>query len=605
MHDIHRLLRSAAWRLGLNNFVFGLIWALALALVGCMVLRVLQQTMALDVAWKQIAIWGSAGVVVSAAIYAVAFRPNRKAVALKVDEGANLREAISTALYAVGNEDAWSRATVESAAQTARRVEVKRAVPFNAPRAWPLPLALALAFAVLYIALPQMTLFDGVKDAAAEKARTIEAVKVTTQVQDMKQKLDQMTQKLGIEKMDGPPDTNKPGPVDPDAIRRSAMKQLTKLSDQLEQIKQSESAMKLEAMRKAMQEIKPTGEKTSELAKAMKSGDFKQAKQELENLQNKMQSGEMNAQDREDLAEQMSKLADQLTKLAENKEDLAKKLEEAGLDKNLANNTEALKKALEAAKNLTQEQKEELLKQAQANEQASEALNKMAEALNQMCEQCKNPGNSGAKGSKPSNNGSKNESSEGQSGQQGEQGSQSAADEMGEQLSQMEQVSQEMEMAEAAMGECENQMNAMGEGQCSGEKMGDGMSYSSGGGKGGTRAGSGKGNGRGTGEPAADYDLAKKKDNKRQSNKGPIVASRLVEGESVLNESTAAFETAVAVAEGEVSEEISTNTIPRDRHDAIKNYFGRLKQRADDAARKAAPAGSTSQPAAKPAKDAE
>lgn len=607
MNDIQRILKAAAWRLGLSQFFRILTLAIIVAIGGAMVLRVVQQVVVFEVAWDQVAIWSGVGVLTSALACAWFFRAERKRVALAVDEGANLREAISTALYVEGSQEPWARATVESAAQSARRVELRSAVPIRAPKTWPVVLAMGLAFAVLYLALPKMDWLKREQKLAAEETRKLEEIKIKTQTVEFKKSIDQKLQSLGMEKLDDPLDTNKPGPVDPEAIRRSVTKQLTKLSDQLQQKMQSESAMKMEATRQALQNIKPEGNETKDLAKAMSSGNFSQAKQEIEKLQQKMQSGQMSSAEREAAAEEIKKLAEQINKAAQNKDDLAKKLEQAGMDKDLAKDPEKLKKELEKNQNLSQQQKEQLQQQAEANQQSAESLGQMAEALQKMASECKNGG-----GSKPGDQG-------GQKGEKGEQGDKSqqgekgeGAGQMNEQLSEMEQIAQEMEMAQTALSECNSQMASMGEGEGQCNKMGEGMSYASNpgdwqageiqDGNSGARGGPGQGQGRGMGEAQADFNLNRRKDNKNQTNKGPIVASRLVEGDAVLNDSTAEFEAAVSVAEGEVSEEITGNVIPRDRHEAVKNYFGRLKKKADDGARKKAPAGSTAP--AKPAEDA-
>ena len=612
MNDIHQLLRKAAWRLGVANFLLAWVGALCAGLAGAIILRLVQQAVVFDVDWRLVAIGAAAGSVVAAIIAAIAMRPNRKRVALRVDEGANLREVLSTALYVERSDEPWARATVETAAASARRVELKRAVPITPPRPWPLVVALALAFTVLYIAVPRMDLFKREAKVREAETRKLEAVQLVAQTRDMKQKLEQMTQNLGLEKMDEGPESNNPAQAaDPEAIRRSAIKQLTKLSDQLSEKLKSESALKLEATRQALQQIKPQGQPTEDLAKSMSAGNFAQAKQELEKLQKQVESGQLKGDQLNQAAEQLQKMAEEINKAAANKQDLQKKLEQAGLDKSLADNPQALKQAMEKS-NLSEQQKQDLQKQAEASKQASEALSQMAESLSQMASQCQNAAG-GRQGDKQSNKSQQGQQSSGQQGQKMD-----GAQQMSDQLSQMEQLQQEMEMAQTAMSECKSAMGEMGEGQGQGNKMGDSSQYSQGqwqagspeNRQGGGRGGPGRGNGMGLGESQADFNLNRKKDNKNQNGNGPIVASRFVEGEAVLNDSAAEFEAAVSVAQGEVSEEINTNVIPRDRHEAVKNYFGRLKRKADDAARKKAPSGSgeaapaAAPAAAEPAKDA-
>jgi hypothetical protein len=190
-------------------------------------------------------------------------------------------------------------------------------------------------------------------------------------------------------------------------------------------------------------------------------------------------------------------------------------------------------------------------------------------------------------------------------GQKGE-GSQAGNEmgEMGQQLSELEQLAMEMEMTDAALSECQSQMKSLCQGgQCEGEGMGEcaggmegtkpwapGYSQQAGSGSGGP----GRGQGGQPGEAAADFDTIKKKAIGKMGD-GPIVGSRLVEGESIKGESTAAFSQVVATADQAATEAIEQNTIPREFHEAIKSYFGTLKEKS----------GGKPVEAAKPAADAD
>lgn len=607
MNDIARVLRAAAWRLGLNGFFFALCAALSAALLGAIVLRVVQRAVVFDVDWIAVATWSAVGCLVSAVVCAVVFRPRGKQVALQVDQGANLREALSTALCIADQQDPWSRATVESAARSARGVRLASAVPIQGPRFWPVPLALALAFAVVYLALPNLDLFSRSTKIARDQERDLAVLQVTQQTIEIKQKLEQMTQQLGLEPDAEPPTpTGRPEDRDPEAIRRSAIKELTRLSDRLQQVRQSENAQKLDAAKNALSQLKPPGEQTSDLSKSLADGNFQQAKQDLEQLLNKLQEGNLSESDKQAIGEQLRNLAEQIQKAAANQESLEKKLAEMGIDPKAASDPQALKEAIKNAEGLSAEQKQQLESMMNAAQKASESLSSVAEAMNQMAQQCQNPGQ--ANEGQQSNSGQQQPGEQGQQGQQGE-GMQAAAEAMAGQLSELEQIAMEMQLADAALSECQAGMQALGEsaGQCSG--MGEGMSYSQGDGDGTGQyaegdivsSGSGTGGpGRGRGgqmtESAAGFETSKKIDNKNQSNKGPVIASRLVEGEAILNETSAEFASVVAIAESEAAEEISSNVIPRDRHEAVKRYFGKVKS---DAQKKAAPA------AAEPAKPTE
>src|SRR5690606_1080602 len=118
-------------------------------------LRIAQQLLSLEIPWAEVALWLGAGAGVAALLYSILFRDSRDAVARRVDEGAQLKEAISTALCVHTQDDPWSRATVASAAEKARAVRVSSAVPITAPRYLPVPMALCVALLVVWIALPR------------------------------------------------------------------------------------------------------------------------------------------------------------------------------------------------------------------------------------------------------------------------------------------------------------------------------------------------------------------------------------------------------------------------------------------------------------------
>ncbi len=574
MNDIRRVVRAAAWRVGASAYIRNLVVLLAIALIGLMGLRVAEQLFAFTGdqlpsggMWKQIAIWTGAGTAALALLWTLVTLADKKAVARQVDEGANLKEALSTAMYIENATDPWSKATVESATRSARGVRLSQAVPIQPPRFWPVPLALGLALAVVFLALPRMDVMGWYKTATAKKEDERRTIEVKAQVDDAKKKMDEMVNKLGLdpEVPDANPEAEKPEPTDPEAIRRAAVKELTKLSDRLEQLKQGDKGQKLEALKNKLEGLQKPGEELADLSKALQAGDFKQAKAELMKLQEKASSGNMSEEDKKKLAEQFEKLAEQMEKLAQNKEELEKKLSEAGLDPKLAQaSPEELKKALDSAKNLSEEQKKKLQDAAKSQSECESAMESMAGA-------CQKAGESLAE------EGEKGEGSKG-----GEMG------EMGEQLSELEQLAMDMEMTDAALSECKSQMQSLckGEGQCEG--MGEcegGMEgnkpwapgYSQqAGGKG--RGGPGRADGGQAGEAAADFDTVKKKAIGAQG-QGPIVGSRLVEGESIKGESRAAFSQVVAAADQSATEAIEQNTIPREFHEAIKSYFGTLKEK--------------------------
>ena len=74
-------------------------------------------------------------------------------------------------------------------------------------------------------------------------------------------------------------------------------------------------------------------------------------------------------------------------------------------------------------------------------------------------------------------------------------------------------------------------------------------------------------------------------------------------GEQIKGESKKQFADAVEKADKAATEAIDNKTIPREYHDAVKNYFGRLQKKAGNAPT-SAPAPAPAQPPAPDAKPA-
>jgi hypothetical protein len=595
MHEINKVLSAAAMRMGIANFFKGLVYAATAIVVGLLLARIVQQVFGLTFAWKIIAYSAGGAALLAGLIWSVVVRPSKAAVARRVDEGANLKETLSTALSIekYQNEDPWARVTVESAVRQARGVRVAQAVPIAAPRFWPVPFALALAFAVVWMAFPRLDVLGWRAKAVAAEKRVTAITQVKAEAIDVKKKIEEMSEKLGLEKDKvEPPAADKPEPRDPEAMRRAVIKDLVKMSERLEQLRNGEKGQKLDSVQQNLKNLKTPGDKTSELTKAMAKSDFSGAQKEIEKMKESMASGSLSEKQKQEMADQLENLSKQLADMAKNKEQLENAMKQAGLDPKAAENPDAMKKALEAAKNLTAEQKKALSEMAQANSQCQNAMDQLSKAASQMS-QCSKSGD--------------------------QQGMQQAAGQMQQQMNQLEQLQQEMQLADAAKSDCQNKMQSMckgdkeGEGQCNGSKPGEcnGNSPSDKAGnkpwsaswstcQGNGRGGGGQAQGGSSSAEAAEFNKYTSK-NVGLKGDGPIVSSRMVEGDSIKGESKAEFVSVATKAEQGATEAMENNTIPREYHEAIKNYFGSLKG-GGKAAKDAAPAAPTKP--AEPAKDA-
>lgn len=577
MSDITRVLRKAALRLVLTRFLSGLVIAATVALGAAILLRVAEQVLGLSFAWQRVALWGPASVVVVVMISTLVRRHDRLAVARRVDEGADLRESLSTALCAKDATDPWSRAVVETAVVQARTVDLRRALPVQAPRTWPMPLVAALALLVVWL-LPINFDLLGRKAAAQEQTRSkeeeqrarAEARKAEATVQELIAKVDPKLAEPEQKTEATPPKT--PEAVKPQEVRREALKRLTTMADRLEEIKSSAKMQTAEQLSDKMKQLRSVPGPLSELSKELAQGNFAKAGEALQKLTDELSTGQMSKEQQEKLAEGIKALADQLKNIAEERKEMEQKLAEAGLDKKLAADPKALAQALAENKNLSEAEKDQLKKASEAMEQACQACSGMGEKMGNLAQAMAAQANSGQQGMS--------------------QEAMQAMSEMAGQLSEMEMMSQDLQNLEAAMASArfEMQQMSMSMGQCDNPGMGAcqggvaggqpstqpwsaGESAAMGEGQGGP----GRGRGGSAGETADDEKWQKLKA-RTALGQGPIIGTTLVEGEQVRGESRAEFAAVVEEAAQKATESIENNVIERQYQGVIKAYFDSLKE---------------------------
>jgi hypothetical protein len=498
-------------------------------------------------------------------------------LAAEVDERANLKESLSTALCVARSDDPWSRNVLETARDKATKVDVRKAIPITAPRLWPLPFAMALVLLILTYTVPHWDVLGLFKKRVAEQERKDEIRTVQNEVKADTDKLAELMKQAKVEIKDEdaaaqPTDQNNPTPKDPDEIRRAAVKKLTSLNEKLADMRQGEKAKQLEALKNQMKQLKQPGPgPLDKMTQSLQRGDFKKAQDDLQELAKQLASDQMSKEDKERAAEQMKKLAEQLDKLAKDRQELEKQLEKTGMSKEqaaqAARDPEALKKAMEGMKNLSEEQKQQ--------------LQKMAESQNAACKQCDGMAQSMSKMAKGT--GKTGMDQQGMEGMEGMEG----------QLSELEMTEQDLKNLDAAMSECRGQLAKMA-GQCSGSCSGDGkglkmaQSDNQSPWKAGESAGKfGKGSGGpgqsggGTSPQGADapVQIDKTVAQSKQGN-GPIIGSKLVYGDQVRGESRAEFQSAVESSAKAATEALEGMQVRRELQDSVKHYFGRLQARA-------------------------
>ncbi len=569
-------IREVIARAGRRMLVAGWIrWSVVLLTVAAglaVVLRGVQKVApVVAVDWSVVLPSLAAGAVLAGLVVAWVRRPREIEVARTIDERAGLRESLSTALFVERDAGAWSAAVVEDARSKARRVVVRDAAPIEAPGNswWPVAACAAL-LAVWWLPTRDLTGLLARQQAAEAEQRQVQ--EVASRLDEAQQRIDEILSQAGVE-IERPGDEaddlfnpTQAERISPEEMQRAAIKQLTELSDRLEEKRSGEEGMTFDAIRDAMKRLEtPEPGPAAEMSRAMARGDFAEAKKQLERIAEQIKKGDLSEEEKAQLARQAEQMADALAQMAENRQQLEEQLQAAGMSeqqaKQLASDPSAMEQALKE-QGLDQQQIDRLKQQAQAQQRAGDAAAAMSQAMGQMAQGM-------------------------QAGAESQMGE--GLDGMGGQLSDLERMQAEMASLEQAMGECQGQMASMCEGG-SGMASGSGSQWGPAGqfgaqgsmtqGQGSGRRGQGMG--AGPEEAPADFMLKNEKANVATTGEGPVIASTLVYGSQIRGESKAAFSDAVGSAEAAAAEAIETRRVPREHEEAVKAYFGRLKRAAQN-----------------------
>ncbi len=452
--------------------------------------------------------------------------------ASEVDQRLQLQDRISTAIATGQSDDPFRIAVVEDAIAIAESQHVKSKIaeffPITIPRNFGTIVILAiLASGVLWSGQwswwnDDNTQTNSVLIASNEDIESsIDAVLEQIEDEELlsKELEDELTELAATSVNDA---------LDPETMRREALKNITDVQKRLEELMQDENALAYEEMLRRMQALKmPQNSSMQPLVADMKNGNFDQAKKEFEKLQEQIESTELNEEERQQLAKSLEKLAEQLQKLSQANGALASALSAAGMNGNLANSSDAAMKAIQNAKDLSEEQKKQLLELLKAQQKASQMCKKMGKG----CKQC-----AGGKGG----SGILNELAK---------------------LKAMQMFKKKAQMAKSAC-----QSAAMG--MCKG-----------GPGKGAGATG-GEGFGNGGANPIKETEATSVAERSPvQTLEGTIIARQLFEGGLLTTgESTAEVRETVLAQHRDAEQAIVDEEVPRRYHELLRHYFGQLEK---------------------------
>jgi len=580
VNEIRRVLKIAAWRLLVidifHTFAVMLSAAVAALILTLLAHRIFGFVIEFPGDWLRLGALALGAAVLGSIVWSLVRRAKGITVARELDERADLRESLSTAMCYASSQDAWARVVVENARDKATRVDVRRAIPYVAPRLWPVPLAMALSFVVLFFAVPQWDVLGAFKAHAAKQDEQNRITEVKAEVKQIDQKIQELLKQAKVDLKDDEATTEaneQNAPQTPDEIRRAAVKKLTNQVDKLGELKAGDKSKQLDALKQAMKQLKQPGPGPLEqLSKAMQKGDFAKAQEQLDELAKQMAENTMTPEDKAKAEQQMKQLAAQLEKLSKDKQNLEKQLQQSGMNKEqaqkAASNPDELKKALEEMKNMSEGEKKEMMKNALAQMEACKQCEGMGDKMGEMA---KNMGKEGMN----------------QEGQE-------AMEALAGQLSEMEQMDQDMEALDAAMSEASKQLAKMGgqcEGSCNGDGEGEGELAGMSQKQSPWKAGESEKQGNGMGSagqawgtrPKSDVDAPvniEKVKSPTKKGDGPIIGSRLVYGDQVRGESVAEFSQVIEASAKAASESIEGTHVTRELQGTIKHYFGRLEAKA-------------------------
>jgi hypothetical protein len=426
------------------------------------------------------------------------------------------------------------------------------------------PVAVWALAVVLWLALPQGDLLGRLARQEEQAQQEAEVQQARALVQEAAQRVKTLKDSVGQDALADLGDKI-PAPTvatpNPREAKRAGVRYVAELRERVERSRTDPQLQAVEQLQQKLRQLRaPAGGAGREFVQQLARGEFGQAAKSLRTLRQQLRQGDLTEQQRLALSRDLEALAQQLQKLAEQQWRMTNELKKLGLDPSLARDLDGLRKAL-AKLPIDAEQRRKLLEMAAASVGACRSAGGLGQAV------------SAAAG--------------GLSGGAMDEVRLASIADLADQLDAFEILSQQMELADATLAELDQVLSKLCEGGiCCYACGGKGCSVC--GGKGpwaeglSQRAGAGMGGpGRGRGQVAdteqTDTELAKTRV-RGEGQPGSIIASWYIQDRQVRGESRRQWVEAVQQAEQEVAEAIDERRIPKEYHESIKDYFGRLRR---------------------------
>lgn len=581
MSNLERQVQRARQRLTLNILLHSLVQTTLFAAIAWAVAILIVRAFALPVP-----IWHGAWLAVVLALIAALImttirRPTLLHAAVSLDGAAGLKERLSSALALRGVAEPFARATVQDAERTAGKVHVPAHIRYRAPELLPWSGATFVAALLLAWLMPTLDLFAAttpeevnaprLEVMAEHRAIDAELQKKLASLKELSKNNPELKNLIeNIEPLELPEDAH----LTRDDVRRNAVKRIDEVREKLAAELEKTPEDVLSETRRMFQQLNDQGmgaDQDNELSRALAKGDFKGAREALEDLAKQIEQSAKNASDpaaRQKLAElqqQMQRMAEQVSQLGDttrlqkelkNKAGLSEEDAKKLLEKLDQMDPKALEKALQqqlGQKGLSQDQIKQLAKKIQQNQQARQQCQNLAQKLAQAaqaCQKCQNPG----------------------SAQDGAGQASNALSDAAAQLSDLEMAQQMAAEMEAQLSD----LSQMRQQVCEGGMCPRGSQRSQGQQKIGQQ---GQNEGLGTGAHVGQQRVAYQKDVSKANTRlqpGEVIGRMFVDGPQVKGNASAE---AVEAAEAEIRDQLDAverEDVPQQYQRALQVYFERL-----------------------------
>jgi myosin heavy subunit len=540
MRELEKPVARVFRRLRYQRFVTTLVWSWAIALFIVAALIGGEKLLNRHISgpdWLPFAVAGLVGMAIAAGV-SLSTGPSRMDAAVALDRVFHLNERVSSAfsLPADLRESAAGRALIADASRKVADLDVAAEFGLRLPRrAWvvliPATAAVVLLFAPAWVSLAvQAKMSDKIDTKAIAKQAELLTKKIASQRQAIdKEKFPEADKLLAkIEKK--VEELTKAPPAAKDKL----MVELNALTDALkDRQKQLGSPEQVNRQLQQLKEMAKQGP-ADQFAKDLARGDFKKAADELQKLQEKLQSGKMTEAEKKLLKEQLTEMSKKLSELA-NLEQRKKQLDEARKNGGLTEQQ-------------YQREMDKLNEQSKSLKQLQQLASKLGTAADAL--------------------------------QKGD--AKKAADSLGmtqQQMSEMAKQLDEMQSLDAAMADLQDAKNGMspdGMNQLGNDMNNLGMGL-------GQRKGMGNGLGRGRGQgdrpEAPDETAVYTSKVQQQLKKGKAVSLGFTKpGKTVKGDAVIDIQGEIDAGTGSVADALSNQKIPRNLEKHIRSYYDQLNK---------------------------